>query len=222
MSSNDQPSLSPAPRSFKLKNKSFIRPPLITVTVGKKSKAESFSIHKDAITEKSDFVKNGLSGRWTNSDTNSITLDHLDPIYFALYLETVYTNEIKLEKNLIVTEANMTLATLASVYVIAEEMLDSSTKNTILRVTRNFLSSAKLTSTMVYIPPPLVIKIIYNGTSSISDPARRLLVTTWRARACPKTMTHMGPLVPHEFLVEFSHDMLAWGKASEDAIRDFE
>jgi hypothetical protein len=220
MDSNYYPSRSPtpAPRSFKLKNKSFIRSPLITITVGGKFKTESFSVHKDVITEKSDFFKNGLSGRWTNSDTNSITLDHIDPIYFAMYLETLYTNEIDLDD---VTGIEVH-TTWAKVYVIAEEMLDSSTKDTILRAIRKLLYSTKDTCTSVYMPPPSVVGIIYNGTCSDSNPARRLIVTTWRVRGNPKRMYRAGPHLPHEFLVELACAMMACDKASEETIRDLE
>ncbi|KAH9879844.1 hypothetical protein J1614_001868 [Plenodomus biglobosus] len=76
----------------------FIKSSLIKVIVGFEINREQFLIHNDIIIPRSKFFANRLSGRWGNSETDTVNLftlnPNMEPQALARYLEVVYTSEI--------------------------------------------------------------------------------------------------------------------------------
>jgi hypothetical protein len=116
-------------RVLKRRNGKLIHYPLIKVVVGTGDSQEEFQIHKNIITAKSAFFRNALSGRWTNSESRTVTLEHLNSRYFDMYLNTVYTRDVKFFDPL---HHQTTYQDMAEAYVIVEEMMDYETKNMLL------------------------------------------------------------------------------------------
>jgi hypothetical protein len=105
-------------RVLKRRNGKIIHYPLIKVVPG--DSQEEFQIHKNIITAKSAFFRSALSGRWTNSESRTVILEYLNPRYFDMYLNTVYTRQVEFLDPL---HHQTTYQDMAEAYVIAEEMM---------------------------------------------------------------------------------------------------
>ncbi|KAF2818912.1 hypothetical protein CC86DRAFT_460839 [Ophiobolus disseminans] len=176
MASPEVPAGTDAARLLKRKNNDFNRSPLIKAIVGEGDDQEEFNLHRYIITKKSGFFKSAFSGRWGNSESKKVDLLHLDPKYFAQYLEAVYTNKILPDTY---TYEPGVISALCHVYVIAEEMIDASTKNLALRDLKRAICCE--VGNLHWYPGKNHIATIYEATSSASNPARRFMISCERS-----------------------------------------
>jgi hypothetical protein len=130
---------------------------------------ECFIIHAD-------FFRRALNGNWAESDDRVITMMEDDPEIFDKYLHFVYTKEFPamphaaLVSDQILGEYRM----LARVYVLAEKLQDTRTKNAVVQAMMN-LSQRKDEAGKLRMPDPEAITILYSGTVH-SSAGRRLVV----------------------------------------------
>jgi hypothetical protein len=64
-------------RVLKRRNGTLVRSPPIKLLVGAGDAQEEFMVHTNIITAKSAFFRCALSGRWNNSKSGTVTLEHL-------------------------------------------------------------------------------------------------------------------------------------------------
>ncbi|KAI8939388.1 hypothetical protein NX059_003171 [Plenodomus lindquistii] len=195
---------------------SFIASDLVRVIVGHGDLRKEFLIHRNVIMPRSKFIANRLSGRWSNSEPNTINLYELDedlePDVVARYLEIVYTAQNN-------TDSTDDKFLLFKVYVLAEQMEDVKTRNIVLSAIyeRMILPTASF-------PTNSCIRIIYGGTASSKNPARRLLVERARIRALRSFWTKESKSVdnlPKEFFAELALALFEKGRCTKQESERF-
>jgi hypothetical protein len=185
---------------------SFIRSPLIKVIVGEDDDREEFNIHRDTIAKKSGFFKSAFSGRWRNAESKKIELTHLEPEFFAGYLQAVYTNEILPER---LTCLPTALELVCEIYVIAEEMMGPTTRNVALRELKRVICFQDDDS--FWYPGVYLINLIYEGTASAANPARRFLVYLYLLRWDNESLEKFKDDLPRDFLTEVLQEIMVNG-----------
>jgi hypothetical protein len=93
------------------------------------------------------------------------------------------------------------LVQLVKVYVLAEKLQDTATKNAIIT---EIIAKSEVQGPdgSKYCPDPIAIKIIYNGTPK-GNLCRRLVTHMWTDKL-PKTFTRDVESLPREFLGELA------------------
>jgi len=86
---------------------------------------------------------------------------------------------------------------LASIYVIAEEMIDPTTKNLVLRDLKREMC-CRANGYYRY-PGKDILATIYKGTASANNPARRFMVHVWLRRWDKDSIQTKPELFPQEF-----------------------
>mgnify|MGYP004501698255 CR=1 FL=1 len=145
--------------------------------MGECNASRRFLAHAAFLTIRSAFFNKAFSGPWREAHDRTVQLPDDDPETFELYLHHIYTGNLAVLPDGIAedrTDESERLA-LAKIYVFAEKVQDPKTKNTVLKA---IISGTCIElSTEEYnrcLPPPSVVKVIYDGTAEGSL-ARKLL-----------------------------------------------
>ncbi|KAH7137918.1 hypothetical protein B0J11DRAFT_573932 [Dendryphion nanum] len=147
----------------------YLSTPAISVCVGDEDDGKkTFTVHEGLITARSLFFRNALNGNWRESDDKSVPLDDVDPEIFAIYLNSIYHNQLPVFPASGEVDGGGQFETLMKVYVLADKLMDTTTKNTILDAVICRVRERK-------IPSPAALTIVYVSTPE-NDPMRRLVV----------------------------------------------
>jgi len=180
----------------------------VKIRVGQQPLQKTFVVHEDIIS-RSEYFRRAMNGNWAESDNRIVSLLEDDPHTFSIYLHMVHTNRFPepttfrdiSTKGLFARFIKSDLVQLAKVYVLAEKLQDTATKNAIVREIMA-KSAVQGPDGSKYCPDPIAINIIYNGTPK-GNPCRRLVVHMWTDEL-PKTFTRDVESLPREFLGELA------------------
>ena len=126
-----------------------------------------------------EFFRRALNGNWAESNDRIITMREDDPEIFAKYLHVVYTKKFPAILNTVSISDQISneYVLLAQIYVLAEKLQDTSTKNAIVKAMVE-TSEKRNEDGIKGIPSPDAVSVIYNGTLRGSA-GRRLLADLW-------------------------------------------
>ncbi|KAF3049218.1 hypothetical protein E8E11_005861 [Didymella keratinophila] len=132
-----------------------------------------FFVHEDLICMRSEFFKKALDGRWKESEEAGVHMPEDDPSTFSMYIKLLYTDALVHMEEADCSSADSTPRwhlRLNKLYVLAEKILDDTTKNMALTAmdTRANKSQERPSTRC---PDVHSIKVIYEGTPEKS-PAR--------------------------------------------------
>ena len=170
----------------------------MTICVGQQPRQKEFVVHKSFIS-RSEFFRRALNGNWAESDDRTINLLEDDPNVFAQYLHFIYTNKFPTKENgaTVPEMARGEYVDLAKIYVLAERLQDTPTKNAVMK--RIFTKSMKAEADgKTYVPSGKVVRIIYEGTPK-GNPIRSLVVDAWTTVTTPDLNREFDD-IPKEFL----------------------
>jgi len=95
---------------------------------------------------------------------------------------------------------------MSELYVLAEMLMDDSTKNVILAAIRKRCESPQFGHSL---PEPSAVRTIYDGTPE-SSPARRLMVDVFSQRASKERIEHWTTEdLPKDFILNLSVNLIA-------------
>lgn len=165
--------------------------------MGKGLAARSLTANAHILCTRSTFFNKALSGSWKEAQNRSVNLPDDQGHTFRRYLRILNRGllpQLRPSKHVVYTEFKR----LAKLYVLAEKLQDTDTKNTILvgivqsrfRVRSNCYR---------YFPGPSEIRIIYEGTPP-SSPARKLIVDMYAGSRAKAEKTLPDRRYPDEFL----------------------
>ncbi|CBX98424.1 hypothetical protein IAQ61_010516 [Plenodomus lingam] len=178
---------------------------VVEIRVGK-DEEEVFKVHQDLLTARSIFFKTALSGNWKEALERHVVLPEDDPSTFKKYIHLLYTGKLAIIPNL--TPSIETIGeefdALAHLYVLAEKLLDTETKKTVLKAMLAASRVPRLDGT-IFSPGFTTIEIIYEGTSA-GSPMRKVLVDLYVYRAHRDSVTSFGndKVYPLEFYQELT------------------
>jgi hypothetical protein len=175
--------------------------PQVTVVVGGEERHE-IVVHETILIKSSKFFAKAMRSEWKDLRSNrNIDLAHIDLYTFQIYIHWLYRGTLPIDD-----KGNALYSTLAKVYVLGEELMDSELKNDVL-------DTIIATTTKVnFYPGGKEITIIYHGTAS-SSPARRLMVDFYAALACNESWTNEFESCPKDFLVDAMKALVVSRKA---------
>lgn len=174
---------------------------MATIRVGKGEAQEDLIVHEDIIS-RSDFFKRALNGNWAEAETRVIEMPEDDPAAVRLYLNFVYTKATAAQ----ITSDNQTsflreikeqYCEVARVYVLAEKLQDTLTKNAMVRMMSE-LTFKRDKNERRYFPSYESISIVYNETPE-KNLMRQLLVDFWTSVDVP-VVAQSYDMLPKEFM----------------------
>lgn len=151
-------------------------------------------MHEGLITSRSRFFRNALNGSWQESDTKIIPLDDVLPSIFEIYLNSLYFNRLPVIAAEGADEKTGQVQSLIEVYILADRLMDSTTKNLVIEATIGRIRERKL-------PKEDAVSRLYDGTTE-NDPMRKLFVNMYVKFGNEKSITDS------QHLPEFMHDVL--------------
>ena len=191
----------------------------VQICVGQGDEQETFDIHEFLITIRSPFFKEALSGKWKEAAERMVKLPEDDPATFKLYVHLLYTCVLAIVPDPVPQHYNGHLEHIAlvSLYVLAEKLQDTRTRNSVLEAT---LQASRLLRSdgKIYDPGLRSIGILYAGTMA-GSPMRRLLVDIYTARAKSQMLNKPGDQWPSDFMRELALSLLDKRQRPEDATR---
>ncbi|KAF2751797.1 hypothetical protein M011DRAFT_473106 [Sporormia fimetaria CBS 119925] len=184
----------------RLEARHYLGTPPIRIAVGQGDTQKDFYIHEGLICARSEFFKNALSGKWAESANQVVTLQDDDPETLFMYQQLIYTDDLQLEG---ITEKASVYVALSKTYVIADKLLDTSSKKIILK------GILKLCRNKAYgtqeLPSAESLTIIYEGTSD-NDEIRSALAKVYAYEGVKTTMDSIfqADSPPMEFFYDLS------------------
>jgi hypothetical protein len=120
-------------------------------------------------------------------------------------------------------------STTSYLYFITEEMLDSKTKNVVLREMKKAVCHPVSVTTSIRhkLPGPEAVGVIYDGTISARDPARRFTVLLWSMDYQPVRLQQNAERLLEEFMAEMLEAAMSNSGSlylkldSEDIVKSF-
>ncbi|KAK5092358.1 hypothetical protein LTR70_003955 [Exophiala xenobiotica] len=104
----------------------FLRSLIVTIVVGKGSKAQSFPIYKDLLTTHSPYFKACLNGAWEEGKTNIVRLEDDNPKAFEIVANWLFKDPTAMK------QTDITNKTVVVRYKLADKLLMTQLKNNIL------------------------------------------------------------------------------------------
>jgi hypothetical protein len=170
---------------------------LITIRIHDEGTATDFIVPSTLIASRSEFFKNTLKQCWRQDDTQAINVYDYDPDVFALYLHILYGEPPHLEYG------DRNYATFCQIYVLAEFVQDTRTKEVIMEYLWNELFEGDYTKRSPKTPPDAnALHILYSSTTT-DCPARRLIVDVFASVDYSRIIGN-GDAWPEEFLRELT------------------
>ncbi|KAI4927500.1 hypothetical protein J4E85_006011 [Alternaria conjuncta] len=180
----------------------------VCVVVGQEPNLKKFFVDPYRICYCSKFFRNALRGGWNSAQTLEVTLKEENPRIFAWYLDTLY-NGTKLSFQ----GQPWSFQPMSELYVLAEMLMDDSTKKSILAAIRKRCESPQFGHSL---PEPSAVRTIYDGTPE-SSPARRLMVDIFSQRASKERIEHWTTEnLPKDFLLDLSVNLIAQRPLPDD------
>jgi hypothetical protein len=181
----------------------------VKVIVGKDSeKQQTFFVHEGLICARSKFFHKALNGNWTESSERLVKLPDDKPVIFELYLQLLYTNNLPIG----VTEDGKQFSELARLYVLAEKVMDTKSKNIIVAAMISRGADG-------YFATGNAIKWIYEGTVA-SSPARRLYVDLYAFYAPKEDVENPARDWPIDFWMELSRALILRRDIAKDDLKE--
>lgn len=169
-----------------------------------KVKGETLSAHAPVLSSSSLFFEKALSGKWEESNIDTLKLPEVEPDIFAIYLHWLYFGTLPVLHNASgpgSDPGNEDLE-LAKAYVLGDRLIDTKFQNAVVSaiVEKN---SANLLSINNWCPSGEVIEYVYNNTHE-SAKIRKLFVDLYVQR-CQASWLQDSPhkeKLPQPFLLE--------------------
>ena len=98
---------------------------MVKVLVGEQEQA--FTVHEGLICARSKFFRNAMNGNWLEADEKIVRLPDDEPAVFEGYLAVLYLKELP-----VINENDGQYLELAKLYVFAEKLMDTKSKNVIV------------------------------------------------------------------------------------------
>ncbi|KAF1920321.1 hypothetical protein BDU57DRAFT_561348 [Ampelomyces quisqualis] len=122
------------------KRSRFTAPSIVKIRVGTAPNCVEFAAHESFLVTRSEFFRRALNGNWEEAESRIVKLPDDVPEVFGLYLNLVYTGHLPTERksqDAIVAldwagfwqRANDEYTDLINVYVLAEKLQDTVSKN---------------------------------------------------------------------------------------------
>ncbi|KAF9701867.1 hypothetical protein EKO04_000877 [Ascochyta lentis] len=181
---------------------------VVRIDVGQEGNQKTFVTNPNVLTTRSQFFKKALSGVWQESYDRVVKLPDDHPEVFALYIHYIHAGTLPVtpDTNSSVQEGHEENKALAQLYVLAEKLQDTMTKNTVIKAFLVIILMCREDGVARHKPKAEAIKIIYDGTPAGSM-ARKLFVDVYVYDIVvgwdPK-----DPSWPQEFLVEIAAEFL--------------
>ncbi|KAH7138058.1 hypothetical protein B0J11DRAFT_500303 [Dendryphion nanum] len=162
---------------------SFIESTMVRVVVGEGDNQQTFKVNEDVLCSKSDFFSAELSKKWMDEKKREVKLPEDSPDTFAAWVHWAYTSELAItsrdtkDNKWTAQEIRDEYDSLCTLYLLADKLLDVSATNAII-IAIFEVSRIKDTESGWHVPPLIVVKMVYDGTTA-ADPLRRLLVDFW-------------------------------------------
>ncbi|CAA9965871.1 BTB/POZ domain containing protein [Pyrenophora teres f. maculata] len=172
----------------------YVTSPSIRVIVGQAPDQKEFFVHEGLVCPRSEFFRKAMKGPWTEAQERKIDLEQEDPETFALYLELLYTGALPTKED---TEL---YAPLSKLYVLAEMLMDDTTKTIVLNAIQAQIEDGPEKDHYCF-PEPAAIRIIYKGTME-SSPAREVMVKFYTDYSCGEELDELADLN------EFHYDLV--------------
>ncbi|KAF2751794.1 hypothetical protein M011DRAFT_473103 [Sporormia fimetaria CBS 119925] len=152
----------------------YFNTPTVQIVVGTQNTQE-FLIHRGLLCARSEFFKNALSGRWSETEKD-FKLPEEDPEMFGLYQAFLYTNSLPIEDDESTLQDRY--LTIGKLYVLCGKLLDLEGKETVLEAFHELCSNTDVR----VVPNSDCVSVIYDGTTE-KDPARAMLADVYTAKA---------------------------------------
>jgi hypothetical protein len=165
-------------------------------------RGESFWVHKDLISSRSDFFANALKREWMKVKDRKIELPDDEPKIFALYLQLLYTDKLPVKEIESLRKSgdsgdssdnddseywklkDAECLELCQLYILADELQDVTSTNTVIDAILGVFKEM-VDMDDGDLGPFLdfeVIKLVYDSTPMLS-PLRQLMADHWVHRA---------------------------------------
>lgn len=169
-----------------------------------KVKGETFSAHAPVLLSSSLFFKKALSGKWEESNTDSVKLPEVEPDIFTIYLHWLYFGTLPVLHNASGSGSDRGNEDLeiAKAYVLGDRLIDTKFQNAVIDaiIEKN---SSNLLNRNNWCPSGKVIEYIYNNTHE-SAKIRKLFIDLYMQR-CQGSWLQDSPhrtKLPQPFLLE--------------------
>ncbi|EDU49261.1 BTB POZ domain containing protein [Pyrenophora tritici-repentis] len=169
----------------------YVTSPSLRVIVGEAPDQKEFFVHEGLVCPRSEFFRKAMRGPWTEAQERKIDLGQEEPETFALYLELLYTGTIP------TIEDTELYAPLSKLYVLAEMLMDDTTKTIVLDAMKAQIDDGPEEDHYCF-PEPDAIRIIYKGTTE-SSPARELMVKFYTDYSCGEELEELADLKEFHF-----------------------
>ncbi|KAF2122073.1 hypothetical protein BDV96DRAFT_682091 [Lophiotrema nucula] len=167
----------------------FIHSSMVKIIVGKEEKQQSFTVYENIITSRSAFFCAALNGKWVESQDKIVKLPDEDPESAALYLQLIMTNKLGIRD--------------ISKLEMMKMFIDVESKNLVIH---GMLARCRDShpGNKFYVPGSDIVRIIYAGTASKSDVARKLLIDMYAQYGSPDWFKDANSLekYPPEFVMD--------------------
>ena len=129
----------------------------------------SFAVHEGLLKERSEFFTNALKPeRFKEGIERVVSMPEDDPDIFAVYIQHLYRPDLmSVDRKLNGEEIEQKYMCLADLYVLAEKLIDTKTKEHVSHALKSLMQKSVISLAVVF--------PIYDGTLK-NDPARALIV----------------------------------------------
>ncbi|KAF2751791.1 hypothetical protein M011DRAFT_393584, partial [Sporormia fimetaria CBS 119925] len=170
----------------------------IKVYVGPEPEDQVFDVHAGLISNRSEFFKAALSGRWAASKNNTVKLPEDDPKVFGLYLQYLYRNILPGGEQ---GDAEAVIRQLCELYVLCDKLVDPETRKAVLNALSRLCDKTKK------LPALDCVQSIYDSTME-ADPARKLLVRVYTENGTNEAVDWPDETISHDFFFDLSRSLI--------------
>ena len=169
----------------------------------------SLLVHASIICARSKFFQTAMNGRWLESDERSIKFEEDGPEIFSLYVHLLYKNWLPIMDESNTKGDHIEFVVLAKLFVLAEKLMDVTSKNIILSsmISKRRHKRENATGRAYLVPRLDAVKLLYDGTP-VQSPARKLMVDFYTEIGAKgdagKTLSDSKVDIPRDFLFDLA------------------
>jgi hypothetical protein len=170
---------------------------MINVVVG--TNGNTYPVHESLICASSNFFQTARKPEWSAGNPGVVDLSDEMPDIFEVYLHWLYFKTFPT-----IQDQDPEYMELGQCYVLGEKLLDVKFKNAVIDAMSDVLENQPEDD--VFIPGPLTIETVYEGTPK-GSPARALLVDMWAVKAGKFGKADLDECPP-EFAIDLAKEFL--------------
>jgi hypothetical protein len=171
--------------------------------VGSGSLQREFVINGD-VASRAEFFRRAMNGCWVEAEDRVIHMPEDDPEKMHLYLHFLYTNELSARvvdttRDGFKTQMRQYYLQLMQVYVLAEKLQDTRTKNALVHKVFDAVYLHEEDERW-YLPSSAAVAYLYENT--LEGNSMRKLVAAFYTMLAPNTLSVHRDVLPKEFLCD--------------------